>query len=272
MTRCAEATGRHWKREDRCVPATLSIATATDVAPGAPSLGFLAPALVGKPFTQIFTALGGTGSYSFRSSTAHGLDGQHFVHAGNVDTLTGKPTAASSFMTLTVQDSAGDTFSGTYTLNVAPSAFTLTPDNVTPQATLGGSSINVSLVTMRGDSGAYHIITPGFSTAPDGLALQANGSTVYLTGTPTAAGQFPSFVEIGDSYGNVAIQDFTLIVPSASIPVTVFWTLNNSRALPVATVGRTKVGIVTAYIKALGIANNVAAPLFTRLYAHGHGG
>lgn len=235
--------------EDRCVPAALTIATATIATPeGSVSAALsLAPALVHRPFTQSFTVLGGSGADSFRLSAPLGLDGLGSSWSGNVLTLNGTPAAAGSFaFTLGVSDSAGNTATASYVLNVAASPIALVPSTVTPAARVN-HYVDVPVVTGSGGSGHYseYRLVLANGTAPDGLsfhlAQSESGFTVDLTGYPTGPGAFPSFLEIEDEYGNVAVQPFTLLVsndaPDAT-PLTLFSALNKGHDLPLATVNR----------------------------------
>jgi hypothetical protein len=233
--------------EQRCLPTALTIATATDVAPGAspPGPPGLAPALVNRPFAQTFTALSGTGTDSFSLGDRDSLDGLRLSSAGNVGTLSGTPIAAGSFVfTLRVRDESGATATATYTLNVAASPLVLTSATVTPTATVNRQGEVKLLTVSGGDEGSYQVYIPS-ETAPDGLSFRLRstpaGTTLDLTGTPSRPGAFPSFAEVEDDYGNVAVQPFTLLVfgaPGGDTPLTLFSSLNNGRDLPLATVNR----------------------------------
>ncbi len=236
--------------EDRRVPAALTIATATEAG------GLdLPPALVNHPLTQSFTALGGTGADVFRI-TPQRLDGLTFSSAGNVGTLSGTPVAAGAFaLTLSVRDAAGNTATGSYTLKVAASPLVLAPATVTPMATVQEPVVKpIPLLTGSGGSGNFnvHKITLAGGAAPDGLKFSVSDSpsafSVSLTGTPTTAGAFPSFVAVRDYDGDVAIQPFTLLVANSgrdATPLTLYAPLNNGRDLPLATANR-------AYSQAFG--------------------
>jgi hypothetical protein len=268
--------------EDRCLPATtLTIATATDIATPTPGVNNLAPALVKEPFTQSFTAIGGSGTYSFSNSAPNGLDGLHFVASGNVYTLTGKPSAVSDTstpftITVNVTDSHGDSGSETYTLNVASSSLVVTPLN---NATASGTTSSfpkqaICSVTGGSGPGTYTIVTNtinGDSLAPDKLTFsqgaspsQSGVTNFYVGGTPNAAGQFPAFIEIEDSYGNVVIQNFTVFVSDSGLTPTLYSTGNNGRDLPPATAGK------SGYAQTFGAVGGSGSYNFTITDANGN--
>src|SRR5262249_33137545 len=133
-----------------------------------------------------------------------------------------------------------------YVLNVAASPITLTPLTVTPRAMVSHDT-DVPIVSGNGGSGDYrkYEIVRADGTAPDGMhfhkTYSSTGFTISLTGTPARPGEYPSFVEIKDDYGNVAIQPFTLLVWSdnqSATRLTLFSSLNNDHDLPLATVNR----------------------------------
>ena len=104
-------------------------------------------------------------------------------------------------------DSAGNTGSHTYTLTINAAL------------TLGSLSNTAWTVNRAGYSGTIAVIagTPAYSNLtatglPAGLSASLSGSTITLSGTPTATGSFSVNVHVTDAAGAVASSTFALTI------------------------------------------------------------
>jgi sugar lactone lactonase YvrE len=180
-----------------------------------PTLGSLSPAqwTVGQSgYTGAIPISGGTGPLVV-SAQANLPPGLTATVTGSNVTFTGMPSTAGTFASvqLTVQDAAGVTVNGTYSITINPAP------------TLGALSSAAWTVNQPGFSGSTSVAggtAPlGNLTAtglPAGLTASLTGSTVTLSGTPTAAGTFSNVsVSVRDAAGAVASGTFSLTINPA---------------------------------------------------------
>ena len=132
------------------------------------------------------------GTSTFGNLAVSGLPaGLSAALSGSTITLSGTPTITGAFNNVSVRvtDAAGATASGTYsiTINAAP--------------TLGTTSITAWSVNQSGYSGTiavaggqapYNNLT--VTGLPAGLTAALSGTTITLSGTPTATGTFGNIV------------------------------------------------------------------------------
>jgi hypothetical protein len=164
-------------------------------------------------FSGTIGIAGGTGALS--NLTVSGLPaGLSASLSGNTITISGTPTATGTFNTINVsaRDSAGATASGTFTItvNAAPTLGTLSSTAWTVNQAGFGGTINVSAGT--GPFG-------GLSTSnlPAGLTASLSGSTVTVSGTPTAApGTYGNVsITVVDAAGALATRTFSITINPA---------------------------------------------------------
>ncbi len=157
---------------------------------------------------------GGTTTYRIIAGT--GLPpGLSPVVSGTAIVFTGIPTQAGSFgIALTLQDSAGATASGTYTLTVAPASFLTLGPAVLPAET-AGLSYSASIQATGGYGSYNYALVSG--SLPPGLFLSGSG---VLSGTTTVAGSWTFTVQATDAAvtGLSGTQVYSLIVNLSAAP------------------------------------------------------
>ena len=177
---------------------------------------------VGTPYSQSFSAIGGTGSYTF-SRTAGTLP-PGLSLTGNV--LSGTPTAAGDFtFTITASDGDGTSDARVYNVRIAGLAtIELAP------TTLPTGTANVpynATVTATGGTGPYVFTLTG--TLPPNVTFSSQGQ---FSGTPGAASSSQVTVTATDSAGNKGSRNYTLTINQATVSITL-----SPATLPNGTVG-----------------------------------
>lgn len=169
-----------------------------------------------SPYSQSFTASGGTGPYSYAMTAGSLPSGVTF--SGN--TVSGTPTVpGSTNFTITATDT-GSTGTGApfsiaqnYTLTVAAAAIVVSP------ATLPGATAGTAYSQTLSASGG--VAAYGFSLSagslPAGLTLAAGGA---LSGTPTEAGSFNFTVTATDANSQTGSRAYTLVVGAPTLTMT----------------------------------------------------
>ncbi|RYD96929.1 MAG: T9SS type B sorting domain-containing protein, partial [Sphingobacteriales bacterium] len=166
------------------------------------------------PTQTIPTATGGTKPYTY---TASGLPaGLSFNPATNE--ISGTPTQSGTFaVPVTVTDSIGRTATTTYSITIV--------DPLTlPPATLANGTENVSYppVTIPAAVGGVGPYIYSAINLPPGLNF--DNITREISGTPTQAGNYVVTVNVADSEGRTASNNYalsvigTLNLPSATLP------------------------------------------------------
>lgn len=153
---------------------------------------------------------GGTGTRKF---TAVGLPDGLSIDP-NTGAITGTPTASGTFhasITVTVQDSYGQSASFTDVVIVAPRPMTL---SFTLAPAAANTAYESSALNAEGGAGAPTYTVEGL---PAGLTMDP--ATGVITGTPTAPGSYVVVVTAADGQGHSATSSSTLTV--ARTPLTV---------------------------------------------------
>jgi hypothetical protein len=171
------------------------------------------PGTVGVQYTQSTPAAvvsSGTPPYTW-SLVSGSVPGLSFVPASV--SFSGTPTQPGNFnITLQVTDSTGLTATKAFTVTINPAGLTITTPLQLPSATL-----NVPYSEQMAASGG----TPPYTWAANGLpkGLTINTSTGLISGTPTAAGNFPIIViTVIDSSLKPVQNNFSLAVNLPPVP------------------------------------------------------
>jgi len=191
------------------------------------------------PFTQTFTAAGGSNSFSYALT---GTLPAGLSFSGN--TISGTPTVPGSYpITITATDTVltgtGAPFSiaQNYTIDVPAPTIVVNP--ATLPNTTAGLPYSQSL-TATGGAGPYTFaVTAG--TLPTGLSLSSGGA---LSGTTTASGTFNFTVTATDNFGQTGSRAYSIVVAVPTITLT-------PATLPAGTAG-------TAYSQTLTISGGIA--------------
>jgi len=184
------------------VNAGVSITTATTLPVG----------YVGGNYSQTFAATGGSGTgYTWAVSSGSTIPAGLTLSAAGV--LGGKPsTAGTPSFSITVTDSAQNSASATFTLNIAAGVSIATPTTL-PGGYQGTAYPGATLAATGGTGTGYTWTwaAASGSTVPAGLNLSAGGA---ISGTPSASGTFSVVITVTDSAQNSASATFSLTVES----------------------------------------------------------
>ncbi|MFO0822011.1 MAG: putative Ig domain-containing protein [Gemmataceae bacterium] len=177
----------------------------------------LASFQVGVPYSQTFTATGGSGSgYTFAVTSGVLPDG--LTLNGTTGELSGTPTAATATtFTITATDDAGATGSRDYTLGGAAQALVLRA------LSFGQWTVNrpgyAGTIAVSGGAGAYEVTR--VTGLPPGITANIAGDLITLSGTPTRARAYTVSVTVTDAAGATATRDYAVTVLAAN---TFAWT------------------------------------------------
>ena len=174
-------------------PPTLSTAT-------------LPVAFANQAFTTTFTATGGTPPYTFQTTTGILPTGLALNPNG---ALSGTPTQTGTFtFTVRVQDSAGLTSDGTFTITVNAAAAPVTIDAFAPPPAILNFPYNFSPSASGGAPPYRWSVTQG--SLPSGISL--NASTGAFSGSFLSPGLFRFTLRVTDALNTTADSQFSLNV------------------------------------------------------------
>jgi hypothetical protein len=204
------------------VPVTINITMSSFLAVTTNSLS---AATVGKTYSQVLAARGGTAPYTWSISDGALPAGLSMIAGTGV--ISGNPaTAGTSTFTVQVQDANGATATGN--LSITISAPLIVTTALLPGGVVG--SLYNQILTATGGLTPYNwSITSG--SLPSGLTL--NALTGGITGTPATAGTSTFTVQVQDANGVTATNALSIViatplsVTTASLPVGSFSGNNN---------------------------------------------
>ena len=179
----------------------LSIATVSPLPNGS----------VGQAYSQTLVASNGTAPYAW-SAGAGIPPGLNLDPSTGI--ISGTPSLVGSYtFSVTVTDSAKNTASANFALTVSVQALTITTISPLFNGTVG-VAYNQTL-TASGGKPPYQWSVISGSTG--GLTLDPNSGA--LQGTPQTAGTFTFTVQVSDSAGNTATQQFSLTVNTPTLAI-----------------------------------------------------
>lgn len=196
-------------------PFVLPVTPALAISPGSP----LPAATVNQPYSQTFTATGGSGSGYTWSAT--GLPAWLTLNGAVLTGTPPLPPASSVTPTFTVMvtDSNGNSTSGAFTL---PVTLVITTTSPLPPATVG--TVYSQALAAGGGTGGYTWSVTG--ALPAGLSLSPGG---VISGTPLPAAVDASF--------QVTVTDKSKASVSAPFTLPVTLAIATASPLPAATIG-----------------------------------
>ncbi len=168
----------------------------------------LPPGTAGVPYSQTFTATGGTAPYTFSVSGGSLPAGLTLSSSG---TLSGTPSQCGTFnFTIMATDNFTCMATRSYMLVINGPTITISPPTL-PNGSVG-TPYNQTLTASGGAAPYSFSISAG--TLPPGLALSSTGE---ITGTPTTAGSFPFTVKATDSNGCMGMRNYTIVISGAGL-------------------------------------------------------
>lgn len=199
---------------DALAPATGCSSSPLQISPTT-----LASGLVGRAYSQVLSATGGSGTgYSWQitsGETGLSLLGLNF----SAGAITGTPTfAGNATVTVQVTDSQGDHAAQTYNI-VVYAAISISPSTL-PSGIVGGAYS--AQLSATGGSGAPYGWVAASSSSAELTALGLTfSSTGLISGVPTSPGQINFAVQVSDSDGDSAQATYLLTISPALVSIAV---------------------------------------------------
>ncbi len=185
--------------------------------------------VVGTPYSQTVSAVGGTGPYTFTVSSGALPNGLTLNATTGV--ISGTPTAAGTFnFTITATDSNGCPGSRPYSITMAgaPGCPVITVNPATLPPGIIGTPYSQT-VSATGGTPPY-TFTVSSGALPPGLTL--NATTGVISGTPTTAGQFNFTITATDANSCPGSRPYSIVIPV--VPGCPFITVNPATLPPAA--------------------------------------
>ena len=194
------------------------------VVPGPLVITTLSPlftAIVGSPYSQQFTATGGAPPYTW--SVTQGQTGALTLNA-STGSLSGTPTAPGVLnFTVQVKDSAGATFSASFSLTVKSPTLVISTSVNLPDGAVG----NAYSQQLAADGGVPPYVWSLLSGAVPGLTLSSAG---LLSNTPITPGTYTPTIQVTDSAGIAVSKVFHLTIAPAPLNITTASPLGSATA------------------------------------------
>jgi Putative Ig domain len=168
--------------------------------------------IVGTPYSQTFSASGGTKPYhwSIVSGSIAGLQLDSLS-----GTLQGTPQTAGTFsFTVQVTDSAGARATGSFSVIVGAPTLTIVTSTSLPSGT-AGDAYSQQFSVVGGTPPYTWSLTQG---SVPGLTFDA--TQVVLAGTPATAGTYTFTLQAGDSAGVTTSRSFTVVINPTALIIT----------------------------------------------------
>ena len=175
-----------------------------------PAGGSLPNAVAYQAYTTTLSASSGTSPYTY--AQVSGTAPPAGISVGSGGTISGTATAlGTTNFSVKVTDASGASTQANYSLQVVAPTITVGPAGL-PNATQN-TAYSQTLIASGGTSGYTFSLSSG--SLPNGMVLSSAGA---LTGTPTAAGNFPIAVKATDAHGFTGLQSYTLVVNALTAP------------------------------------------------------
>jgi large repetitive protein len=166
--------------------------------------------VLGTPYSQTVSAVGGTAPYTFTVSSGALPNGLTLNATSGV--ISGTPTAAGTFnFIITATDANSCPGSRPYTIGIAgaPGCPVITVHPATLPPGVIGTPYSQTVSATGGT--APYTFTVSSGALPPGLTL--NATTGVISGTPTTAGQFSFTITATDANSCPGSQPYSIVIP-----------------------------------------------------------
>lgn len=187
--------------------------------------------VVGTPYSQTVSAVGGTAPFTFTVSSGALPSGLTLNATTGV--ISGTPTAAGTFnFTITATDANSCPGSRPYSIMMAgaPGCPVITVNPATLPPGVIGTPYSQTVSATGGTAPFTFAVSSG--ALPNGLTL--NATTGIISGTPTTAGQFSFTISATDANGCPGSRPYSIVIPV--VPICPFITVNPA-TLPAGVIG-----------------------------------